>query len=907
VTLTSGTRLGPYEIQAAIGAGGMGEVYRARDTRLDRVVAVKILPTELAGEPQLRERFDREARLISSLSHPHICSLFDIGQQGDVSYLVIEHLEGETLAARLEKGRLKLDQALQIAVQIAGALDAAHRAGVVHRDVKPGNVMLTRAGAKLLDFGLARTGPVLSATSSVSVMATTPAAVTSHGAILGTLQYMSPEQLDGSEADARSDIFAFGALVYEMVTGRKAFDGKSQASLIAAIMSADPPPITTLQPMAPAALDRVIRKCLEKDSDDRWHSAKDLADELSWIGRAEPASSSQRPLAVEPAPQPARTGRGRERLPWILAGVLGAALIATLVIGRLGYLTPQDETISPFLSSLNLPFGATMEGVAPGRRVAISPDGRFVVFTAMGGDRQRLLWLRSTNSMSAQPLPGTEGGNNPFWSLDSKFIGFTAQGKLKKIEASGGPPVILAPEASAVGGTWSRDDVILFAAASGGLSRVNGSGGPPVVVTTAEKSTVQSDPVFLSDGRHFLYQVSALGSGSTAAAGIYVGSLDAQEPPKRLLSSNSNAIASQGYLLYVRDRALMAQPFDETRLELSGTPTVIGNDLEVGSLPLTASFSVSTTGTLVYRTGAAAVRTQLAWFDRRGARVGNVAEVADDMTVMLSPDSSHVVVSGLDAARNTRDLWTVDIKRGLRTRFTFDAADEMSPVWSSDGRDIFFASRRRGRLDIFKKPASGAGAETELLTDSQNNLYPSSVSPDGKALLFFTGNALSSTGNDLWLLPLVGEAKPKVFVQTEFNETYPAFSPDGRWVAYTSSESGRNEVYVVPFPGPGGKWQVSQGGGAYPRWRGDSAELFFQSSAGPLMSASVDGRGSAFLVGAITSLFEVRIRNVGFGGSNSHNYDVTPDGQRFMVAVTDDAPAEPPITVLMNWRAALRP
>jgi eukaryotic-like serine/threonine-protein kinase len=902
--LEPGTRLGPYEIQAPIGAGGMGEVYRARDTRLDRTVAIKILPPQFAGDPSLRERFDREARLISSLNHPHICALFDVGEQDGVAFLVVEHLEGETLASRLEKGRMPLEQALKVAVQLAGALDAAHRTGVVHRDLKPGNVMLTKAGAKLLDFGLARSEPLLSALPGSSLLPTTPAAVTAQGTILGTLQYMSPEQLDGSEADARSDIFAFGSVVYEMVTGRRAFEGKTQASLIAAIMSADPPAMSTLQPVTPAALDRVIRKCLAKDPEERWQSAKDLGDELSWIARAESPSDASAPQIPSRAAVAARSSR--EKILWIVAATLGVALVAAIVAARAGYFASQAEKPLLYRSAFILPTGVSMEGVAPGRRVALSPDGRLLAFVAAAGDLpSRRLWVRQTDTGVAQSLQGTEGANNPFWSPDSRFIGYVTQGRLMKVEATGGPPITVAPEAAAFGGSWNRDGDIVFVARPGPVSRVSAAGGSPVAVTSAEKGAVHSDPVFLSDGRHFLYQESRLGSGGEAA-GIYVGSLDMAEKPKRLLGIASNAIASRGYLLFVRERTLLAQPFDETSLQLSGTPTVIGNDLEVGSLPVSASFSVSLAGTLVYRTGAAVVPTQLAWFNRSGARQGSLSDVTDQMTVKLSPDGSHVVVSELDPTRNTRDIWTVDIKRNLRTRFTFDAADDMSPVWSSDGRDVFFASRRRGRLDIYKKAASGAGDESEVFTDNQNNLYPTSVSRDGKFLLFFTGNALSSTGNDIWVLPLTGDGKPRPLIQTPFNDVYPDISPDRRWIAYASNESGRYEVYVAPFPGPGGKWQVSQGGGSYPRWRGDSAEIYFQSPEGPLMAATVDGRGTAFVVGEVKRLFESHIRVVTFAGSNAHNFDVTPDGQRFLIALTENSTTEPPITFVVNWTSALK-
>ena len=900
MTLTAGTRLGPYEVLAPIGAGGMGEVYRARDTRLERIVAVKVLPTEFAGEPTLRERFDREARLISSLNHPHICALFDVGQQDDVSYLVIEYLEGETLAARLEKGRIKLDQALQIAVQIAGALDAAHRAGVVHRDIKPGNVMLTRAGAKLLDFGLARTGPILSTSSSMSIMPTTPAAVTAQGTILGTLQYMSPEQLDGNDADARSDIFAFGALVYEMVTGRKAFEGRSQASLIAAIMSAEPPPISALQPVSPVALDRVINKCLAKNRDDRWQSAKDMADELTWIGRSDSAADVARPLRSS-AKLPSR----RERIAWMTAGLLAIAGIAAALLVYLGYRTPQAEPAPLYRTSLELPAGASLEGVAPGRRIALSPDGRMLAFVASEpANLRRHVWLRRLDSLTAQIVPGTEGATNPFWSPDSRFIAFVSQGQLRRVDVSGGPPITLAEDAASLGGSWNRDDVILFVSKPGPLVRVNASGGAPEPVTVADKST-HSDPFFLSDGRRFLYQVLDL--SNRGSGGIYVGDLQRQEPPKRLLALNSSAVVANGHLLFLRDRTLMAQPFDDRRLELSGAAVVIGDDVEASSLPVAGSFTVSATGTLAYRSGATGVQTQLAWHDRGGRQLSIVADPTDQQTVSLSPDASRVVVSVLDPTRYTRDLWIVDLERkGLRTRFTFDPADEVAPVWTHDGQEIVFASRRNGRLDLFKKPVSGVGAEVQLYSDGQNNLYPSDVSRDGKYLLFFTGNALSKTANDLWLLRLMGEAKPQPILQTNAAEYYGAISPDGRWLAYSSSEAGRPEIWVASFPDASNKWPVSRDGGNFPRWRGDSKELFFLGPNAEIMAASVDGRGAAFVVGQIEKLFASRTRNVGFAGAIATNYDVTPDGQRFLIIDTETVAAEPSTTFLVNWTAVLR-
>jgi serine/threonine protein kinase len=908
-----GQHLGPYHIVAKLGEGGMGEVYRARDTRLDRTVAIKILPAQFASDVTLRERFDREARVISSLSHPHICALFDVGQQDGIAFLVIEHLEGETLAARLQKGAFKIDLALQIAIQLAGALEAAHRAGVVHRDVKPGNVMLTRAGAKLLDFGLAKgaRGDLFAGATgtepqdpayAASLMATTPAAVTTLGTILGTLQYMSPEQLDGAEADSRSDIFAFGALAYEMVTGRKAFEGKSQASLIASIMSADPPAMAELQPATPASLDRVVRKCLAKAPDDRWQSAKDLKDELSWIANA--GSTSDVDLGRRAELVIARSSR--ERLAWGVAAVLATALVITALMGRAGFLSPAPES-ALYRSSLIMPPGTTSSGAALGRSIAISPNGRRIVFIALDKDRRRQLWVRELDSDVAKPLPGTEGGNTPFWSPDSRSVGFVAQGQLKAIDLSGGPPVTLAREAVATGGSWNSNGVILFSPRGRELYQVSAAGGTPAPATTPPEGVIElhSDPFFLPDGRRFLYQVTAL-TPTGDAGGIFVGTLDGKEAPKRLLTVHSNAAYARGYLLFTRERVLLAQPFDATRLTVSGTTTALAEAVEQGSSPVAANFSVSETGAIVLRAGTSEIRTRLTWFNRDGSRAAVVGEVADQLGVEMTPDGRRVVVSGLDQARNTRDLWTYDLERqGLRTRFTFDTADDMGPIWSPDGRLIWFSSRRSGRLDIFQKQASGIGAETQFLTDNQNNLYPSSVSSDGRLLLYFTGNALSRTGNDLFVIELDGEKKATPFMQTEFNETYAQFSPDMRWVSYTSNESGRSEVYVAPFPGQGGKWQVSTAGGSYARWRGDGKEIFFESIDGPLMAAAVDG-SSSVVVGAVRELFNPRMRTVGFGGSTAFNYAVSRDGQRFLVNATEEGEVEAPITLLVNWAEALR-
>jgi Tol biopolymer transport system component len=882
----------------------MGEVYRARDTRLDRTVAIKILPTEAAADPAFRERFDREARLISSLSHPHICALFDVGRQDSstgsgpaIDFLVIEYLEGETLAARLEKGPLRIDLALQIAIQLAGALDAAHRAGVVHRDVKPGNVMLTRAGAKLLDFGLARHGPAGAAIPGLSMLPTTPG-VTAQGTILGTLQYMSPEQLEGSEAGSRSDIFSFGALVYEMITSRKAFEGKSQASLIASIMSADPPSVASLVPMAPSALDRVVRKCLSKAPDDRWQSAKDLQDELMWVANAGAAADTS---SGAPRPVGVRTRGGR--VAWAVAALLGVAALATAWLGRAGYLGPSPVRAPMYRTSLILPAEALSE-VTVGRRFAISPDGRKLAFVALGADRTRMLWLRRLDSLTAQPLPGTEGAYGPFWSPDSRFVGFVAQGGLKRVDISGGPAVTVASEALDLGGSWTQDEVILFVPKVGALYQVRAASGTPTPATVVEGTARHTDPFFLPDGRHFLYQVTE-NNPKRDISGVYVGSLDSQETPLRILRANSTPLYSQGHVLFTQERTLMAVPFDAGRLSIAGDAIPVAENIGGSGSNAASAISVSATGALVYRSGSAALRTQLAWFDRKGVRGQTVGEATDQMAVELSPDGKRFAVSSLDTARDTRDIWIHDLTRGLRNRFTFDADDDIHTVWSADGSQVAFDSRRSGRLGLFLKPASG-GADTVLLESDRDNLYPVSLSRDGRFLSYFTGNAASPTGNDIWVLPLTGDRKPIPFMQTQFRERYGQFSPDGRWIAYSSTESGRDEVYVAPFPGPAVKWQISSNGGAWPRWRGDGREIFYEDAEGRLVAASVDGSGAAFVVGAVQPLFMPRMRSTAWAGSTSYNYDVTADGQRFLINTADESQSDTPITLLLNWAGNLR-
>jgi serine/threonine protein kinase len=906
---------------APIGAGGMGEVYKARDTRLERTVAVKILPEALAADPQFRERFDREARAISQFDHPHICALYDVGDQGGTAYLVMQYLEGETLADRLAKGALPVDQALKTAIEVGSALDKAHRAGIVHRDFKPGNIMLTKGGAKLLDFGLAKSERPAAAGSSLSFLPTTPPNLTQQGTILGTFQYMAPEQLEGQEADARSDIFAFGAVIYEMFTGKKAFEGKSQASLISAIMASEPPPISALQPLTPAALDRLVKTCLAKDPDARWQSAGDLLRELKRAAETPLDAAASASAAVVRRPH-------RQKSEWVAWSVAAVATLAAIAGGVVAFrgMTPAETPV--YRTTILPPDDAGFSGATPtADRFALSPDGRRLAFAGRGEDRRVQLWVRSLDQAIAQPLPGTDGATSPFWSPDSRSIGFYAQGKLKRVDASGGPPLTLTDALPAGGGsgggTWNRDDVILFSPRAGsGLFRVSASGGASSAVTTLDPASGERGhvfPVFLPDGRHFLYVSRGTQSSPTAVGGVYAGQLDSTER-KRMFAGGANTIYAMGSLLFLRDATLMTQRFDAERLELAGDPVPVAENIDLGGLTGTfGAFSASDTGLLAYQVRGGDLRSQLTWFDRAGKQLAVVGEPADQIGVQLSTNATKLVVSVLDPATRARDLWVHDLTRdNLRTRFTFDPADDLYAAWSPDDTQLIFSSGRKGTLDLYQKSSTGSGSESPILADSMNNKYPGSWSADGRFVLFHIGNANSQTGNDLWVLPLFGDRKAVPILQAPSNQQEGHVSPDGRWIAYQSNESGRNEIYVMPFAAAtaaasggtnnaGGKWQVSSAGGALAIWRRDGRELFFLSPDNKLMAVTVNGQGSAFEIGAVRTLFEVRPRSGAYLGYGSGNvYGVSPDGQRFLVNTALAGQETAPITLVVNWPAALK-
>jgi serine/threonine protein kinase len=894
MALSAGTKLGPYEIVAPLGAGGMGEVYRARDTRLGRDVAIKVLPTHLADRPDLRERFEREARAIASLNHSHICTLHDIGRQDATDYLVMELVEGQTLAQRLLKGPLPIEQVLQYAIEIAGALDKAHHNGITHRDLKPGNIMLTKSGVKLLDFGLAKlTREAAVTTNTVTTLPAAERSITAEGSIIGTLQYMAPEQLEGAEADARTDIFSFGVVVYEMATGKKAFDGKSQASLIAKILETDPPPISSLQPMTPPALDRVVKKCLAKEPEKRWQDAGDLCDELKWL-----AETGAPPEQVSTAP------RRRSALIPAIACVLVAA-----AAGAAGWLLkPAPASGQRMQLAVPLPDEMSTLGFA-----RLSPDGRRVVLGIILGNRLGLLVLRSLDSSEIQPLPGITNARSPFWSADSRRVGFYSGGKLETVSVNGGPAQVLCDASlSGYGGAWNSDGVILFVGNSGPLQRVNASGGACTPVMKGGADENDDSPAFLPDGKHFLYRAKG---GDESARGIYVASLD-NPAGQRLLTDQSSVVfapsthgSRQGYLLFLRGTTLTAQPFDTGTLQLAGDAFPVADQVAMDFNSQVAA-SASSNGILFYLSNL--VRdNQLTWFDRSGKVLGTVGPHGLQNGVSLSPDDK-VVAIGRNFSGSDNELWLEDLVRGGATPFTFDPTHGRGAVWSPDGAQIIFATTDG---TLYRKDANGGGPEEPLLAGGDPK-YPSDWSRDGRFLLYTDQD--TKTGADIWVLPdpsgKSGESKPFPFLQTQFMESQAQFSPDGRWIAYASNKSGQEEIYVRPFSGQpsgsAGEWKISTDGGADPRWSADGKELFYLAREpsghfkNELMAVPIHTIGAAtFEAGAPKPLFDFVYTGI-VPQANVFGYAVAADGRRFLVNPSVN-PITTTLNVIVNWEASV--
>lgn len=851
----------------------MGEVYKASDTRLNRTVAIKVLQPYWEGQPDMKERFDREARTIASLTHPHICTLHDIGREGDTDFLVMEYLEGKTLAQRLERGALPLDEALRVAIAIADALDKAHRMSIVHRDLKPSNVMLTPSGPKLLDFGLAKLTASEKPPSATPAPAGSPRPArtdaTGPGIIIGTLQYMAPEQIEGAEADARTDIFAFGSVLHEMVTGTKAFEGKNRALLIAAIATLELDPLSKAQPAAAPALDHVAKRCLAKDPDDRWQTAHDLALQLRWI--AEGGVTGAQPAAA----------RGIDkRVSLLLAGAL--ALVAVMAGPAMLYLRGSQE-------SKAFQFRIPVAGLSDAD-IAISPDGQTVALVARPNTQEpSSLFVRPVGSTTFRKLGGTDDASLPFWSPDSGTIAYAASGRLKRVDAAGGAPKDVGEAPGFAGGAWNSQGTIVFGSAKG-LFRVPAEGGKPEAITTVEKpETGHYWPSFLPDGRHYVYLAW---SGEAGSRAVFAGTLGSKEKSRLMAAESNAAYASPGYLVFHREATLFAQPFNADTLALAGEPLHIADQLGYSGANGRGHFDVSQNGVLLYfqsggaAGGGPAGRAQtvpsavFGWSDRTGRQLGLAGEQGTYGDIDLSPDGKFIAITRQDSAPGA-DIWVIDWERaGVPTRLTLDPADDINPVWSPAGDRIAFTTYRKGNADVYVKNANGVGPETPLLESSSNELVED-WSKDGKYIAYKLGQ---DAFEDLYVLPLSGDDKKPIPVVTgPFRKDEPQFSYDGKWLAYTSNESGGTfEVYVISFPAGDQKLRISAiGGGGQPRWRKDGKELYYRAPDAAVMAVDIKP-GPRIEAGIPHRLFGT------FSSPTSqdpvrHQWDVTADGQRFLL------------------------
>ena len=873
----------------------MGEVYKARDTRLDRTVAVKILPSHLSENPEAKQRFDREARTISSLNHPNICTLHDVGEQDGVDYLVMEYLEGETLADRLRKGPLPVDQVLKYGIEICEGLEKAHRSGVVHRDLKPGNIMLTKTGAKLMDFGLAKAslaGPA--ATSGLTATLTTPPGshpLTAQGMVVGTFQYMSPEQVEGKEADARSDIFALGAVLYEMATGKRAFEGKTVASAMAAVLERDPAPISSMQPMAPPALDRLVKTCLEKDPDERWQTAHDVRLQLRQIteGRSHAGTASSTSVM---APLATRKNN-RFYLRW-------ATLALTIVAAAAaGYFARVSHPAPPVWGGLNITGELGEEG-----SFVLSSDGRQLAYVAADPQGRLLIWVRKLDSPRGLPLEGTAGVEYPFWSADGRSVGFFADGKLKRIEADGQNLQTVCDAPNGRGGTWNRDGLIVFTPnAVGGLAKVTAAGGTAVPITQTSESMNHRFPHFLPDGRHFLFTQAY---GKHGEDGIYVGSIDSPEFKLVSAGPSSNPAYASGYLLLVREGKLLAQPFDLRRLQSTGAPSLVSDGVRMAFDRRAADFSVAQNCTLVFLSAVGSGQ-RLVWFDREGKELGvAVPDIGNPtsglMVGTLSPSGDRVAVA---RARGTgSDIWMYSLKTALGTRLTFTDDFNESPVWSPDSDNIVFTRNLNDHYELRLKSVSGAGEE-RILVKTTGNTLATAWSRD-RRYVYYSGDVFGANGKAQGMvLDMEGVGhKAMAATQSQGNVFGGSFSPDTKWVAYLSDETGRLEVYVTSFPNHVGKWQLSTGGadGALGTiWTGTSAEteIIFRDLQSHLISVPVREERGSLSPGA------PRVLLGGRSLASSRFTDLTRDGKRILVGLPQEN-ASTPLTLLLNWTENLR-
>ncbi|HEV8132512.1 MAG TPA: protein kinase [Acidobacteriota bacterium] len=920
MSLASGSRLASYEILSPLGAGGMGGVYRARDQRLGREVAIKVLPEAFTKDPDRLARFEREARLLASLNHPNIGVIHGLEESDGTRFLVLELVPGETLAdiithpsvgaiqrgrpsaaespgrphraaptssAEIASGRqsqLDIEEALKICTQIAEALEAAHEKGVIHRDLKPSNVKVTPEGrVKVLDFGLAKAFAPEESSPNLSMSPTLTMGTMQTGVILGTAAYMSPEQAKGKSLDKRTDIWSFGCVLYECLTGKQTFSGEDVSDTLASILRGEPD-WQSLPSATPPNIRHLLQSCLQKDRNER---LRDIGD-----ARLEIKQALAQPSAILPH-APAVTPRSRiwQLAPWVIALV---AVVAASVLTVFYFRRPANE-VYPIRSLILAPEKSVFQFmVGDAGPVVISPDGRHLAFTA-SREGQTMLWVRPLDSLSAQLLTGTEGATFPFWSPDSRHLAFFAAGKLKKVEASGGPPQTICDAARGRAGTWSRDGVILFAPdVTSGIYRVSASGGVPTAVTQLDASRQISThrwAVFLPDGRHFLYLAASRGQKELSS--IRAASIDDPKEDKLILNAYSNVAYANGHLLFVRDGVLMAQPFDVGSLRTTADAFPIVERVQFNELFIGGIFSVSENGNLVYQSGTAESGMQLLWFDRAGKQIGGIPEKGGYTTPRLSPDGERLATMMIA----NYDVWLYEFERTIWTRFTFDPALDSNPIWSPDGGQIVFSSNRKGASDLYRKPSHGAGNE-ELLFESKIQKTPTDWSSDGRFILF---TYIVQGQGDLWILPLFGDRKPFPFIQSPFFEFHGQFSPNGKWIAYSSAESGGTQVNVAPFPGPGGKYQVSTSGGSQPRWRRDGKELFYLSADLKMMAAEVSEKDSALQIGRVQPMFQARPV---FGPG--HAYDVSPDGRRFLVVTVVGEESAAPLTLVVNWTAGLK-
>ena len=861
----------------------MGEVYRARDTRLDRVVAIKVLPSRASLSQSLLQRFEREAKTISALSHPHICALHDVGREDGIDYLVMEYCDGETLAARLAKGALPVDQVIRYGAQIADAVDKAHRQGIVHRDLKPGNIILTKNGAKLLDFGLAKL--VTGGTNELAVDAVTVQGnaepLTEEGMVIGTFQYMAPEQLEGKPADARTDVFALGTVLYEMATGVKAFSGKSRASLIASILEHRPEPITQREPATPPALDHVVQRCLEKDPENRWQSARDIVAELQWIEAAGSQAGVAAPVAWR--------RRKREATAWIAAAIFGIAVLAS------SFLWLRREAEPPGLIRLTIP-RVTQQYQNAGEN-KVSPDGKQVVFVAFSKpNRERLIWVRPLDSFEARPLNGTLNGSDPFWSADSRKIGFFANEELKIVSAEGGAIQSVAkvgPLNTISGATWSEGGWILFANGQMGIQKVSVSGGELKTITKINRDQNEHAhlwPHFLPDGKRFLFLGNVLGSTNASQSHrLYVGSIETETTT--LLGDLPSAPAFvKGFLLFVHEGNLMAQRFDPNQLRFSGEPQLVAGPVYYFRPTGYRAFSCSENGVVVFTPPAEARR--LVKVDKSGQILEQIGEIGNFENVTVSDSGDRAVVGREDLRNGTLDLWVYGLNRKIKSRITFEPGWEGTPIWAPDGSSVYFASDRKGWPDIYRKDLAGSGDYVEVLIADGTQLS-NDISPDGRFLLYTEIKTGQAVNVDVLVLPLEKNGKPRAVAQTPFNEADARFSPDGKWVSFTSNENGQSQVYITPFPGLGSKMPISTEGGTTARWSRDGKRLYFKNRK-DLMFVDLEEVVRSKTVSPVR-LFE--------SSSEFGNFEAL-ESEEFLMITSDELLSQAPVHVILNWQSA---